>query len=102
AASAGSTPNAKPQAALEFQSTFARRVGERLDATMVAVMATIERRQRDALGDGLLCELLADDLRCLDVTAIGQAGANVLGPAAGGGERGARHIVDELRVNVFG
>src|SRR5262245_8754438 len=59
---------------LELQPAFARPVGQRLDAAVVAVVAAVERGLGDALGLGRLGQLLPDGLGRLDVAAVGGLG----------------------------
>src|SRR5262249_2026149 len=87
---------------LKLQSPLTSRIGECLDAAMIPVVSAVERRLGDALGQRLFRELLSDDLRPLHVAALGDRGGHVLRATGGGSERGARQIVDELSVNMFG
>src|SRR3954452_21284507 len=75
----------------ELQSSLSRAFGERLDASVVEVTATVEH---DCLDAGLLRgggDLLADFLRLLGLVALEPLEAGPLG----GSERAARRVVDD-------
>src|SRR5947208_13295208 len=77
----------------EFQTSLARALGERLDASVVQVTAAVED---DRLDPGLLGsggELLPDLLRLLALVAL----EALEGGPGGAGERPAARVVDELR-----
>src|SRR3954468_21348753 len=86
---------------LEIQAAFARGVGERLDAPVVAVAAAIEHDVLDALLDRALGDELADRLRRIDVGAGLQVAAHVLLKRRGRRNRCAPSVVDHLGVNVL-
>src|SRR5829696_2758418 len=77
---------------LEDQAALAGTLGEGLDAAVVLVSAAVEHRGLDAGGLGALGEQLA---RPLGLLHTGQRLEVVLGPVDGG-ERRARHVVDDL------
>src|SRR5262245_12844885 len=64
-------------------------------------MAAIEGGLGDALALGNRGQLFAHGLGRLDVAAISDTLLDVCRSAAGGGERRARQVIDELRVNVL-
>ena len=55
-----STVHCAPFTALEFQSRFARRIGQRLDPPVVKETTTVEDHLLDALFDGQLGNRFAD------------------------------------------
>jgi len=65
-------------------------------------MAAVEGRLFDAGLLGRLGQLLADGLRRLDVAAVRHILAHVRRQAAGGRQRDAREVVDQLGVNMLG
>src|SRR5207244_9405209 len=73
-------------------------VGESLDATVIAVVAPVKGGLLDALALGVFGQLFADGHSRLHVAAVGRF---LPVAAAGGRQRYAVNIVDELRVNMF-
>src|SRR5437867_1387860 len=85
---------------LKHQAAGARRIGERLHASVIHVAAAIEHHALDALRLGLLGQELADELGGRDVAALRLAGAEDLAPAVHRQERPPRVVVDQLRIDV--
>src|SRR5262245_24139987 len=77
-------------------------LGQGLDAAVELVVAAVEGGQGNALGGGGGGQRLADGRGRLDVTAVGRAGANVLGARRRCNQGDAADVVDELGVNVLG
>src|SRR6266540_1306453 len=92
------TPRAKR--ALELQARFAGRISQRLDAAVVHVAAAIEDDDADALLFGARGDGLTDSSRlvCLAARPAVACGRLI---GAGRGERRARRIVDDLRIDVL-
>src|SRR6266566_2735188 len=80
---------------LELQPRFARRVGERLDSSVIQKTAAVEDNAAHAGGLRLGGDRLADLSRLGDAVALG-----LDLDCRGGGQRPALAIVDELRVNM--
>src|SRR5690606_3263748 len=86
---------------LELQATLAGGVGQRLDATVVAVTRTVERDPFDAGGARLLRDRLADPGGGLDVLAVLQALADV-GLGGAGGSQDLRAVgAEQLGIQVL-
>src|SRR5262249_38028218 len=73
-----------PRSNLEAQAALARRIRERLDATVVEIAAAIEHHFLDALGGSALGERLADHLGGIDVRSGFSAFADGLFQRRGG------------------
>src|SRR5271154_5867325 len=86
---------------LEAQAAFARRIGERLDAAVIEIAAAIEDHLFDALLLGALGDQLADRLGGGDAGAGLQSLARRLFQRRRRHHRGARIVVDHLRVDVL-
>src|SRR4051812_18596362 len=86
---------------LELEAAFARRLGERLHAPVVAESRAVERHFRDAGGLRLLGDALAHLGRRFLLGAVGEGAAHVLLEGRGGGEHLAARRVDDLRVDVL-
>src|SRR5260370_33740593 len=87
--------------ALETQPALACRIGQRLDAAVIEIMAAVEHHWLDALGGGAFRTQLADRLGGADIGAGLEARPQVLFERGCGGDRRARLVVDHLGVDVF-
>src|SRR6266550_3969075 len=83
---------------LEFQTVFARRVGERFDVAVIEVSAAVEDHARDALVLGALGDQRADRFRG---RRIGALDVHIAVLRRSRGQRFAGRVVDHLGVDVF-
>src|SRR4051794_1842114 len=86
---------------LEAEPALARSIGQRLDAAVIEIAATIEHDFLDALLHRTLRQQLADRLRRIDVGTGVTGVAHFLLERRGGRERLALQIVDDLRIDVL-
>src|SRR5258707_2856693 len=86
----------------EIESALARRIGQRLDATVQTVTDAMERNVLDALRGCALGALFAHRFRRFDIGARFEAAAHLLVQRGGGHNGLAVRIVDQLRINMFG
>src|SRR4029078_10049088 len=86
---------------LEAQSALAGRIGERLDAPMIEILAAVEHDFRDAVLHGAFRQQLADGLGRIDVGARIAALAHGLFQRRGRSQRFALQVVDDLSVDVL-
>src|SRR5690349_13948973 len=85
---------------LELQAAGARRFGECLDATVVAIAGTIERDLVDAFRLGLARDALADSLGGLAVGAVLELPAHFLLRARGADQHFVARGRGDLRIDV--
>src|SRR5271170_7954318 len=86
---------------LETQPAPACRIGQRLDAAVIEIVAAVEHHFLDALGSGALRHQLADRLGGADIGAGLEAAPQVLFERGRGRDRLAALVVDHLGVNVL-
>ena len=84
----------------DIESGVARRVGERLDATVIFIALTIESDGRNAGGERAFGDELADHGGGFDVSAVLVFRAEISFVGAGARERLAHFVVDDLRANM--
>src|SRR5450631_1663726 len=87
--------------ALETQPTLACRVGQRLDAAVIEIVAAVEHHFLDALGGGAFGDQLADRLGRTDIGAGLEAAPQVLFDRRRRGDGRAGLVVDHLGVDVL-
>ena len=88
-------------AILKFESTLARRVGQRFHFAVVKKSTTIKNRLVDVLREQAFGDHLPDLLRCRAIGRMFSLAAQFFLRRAGGDQRLARIIIDDLRVNMF-
>src|SRR5258706_9317166 len=85
---------------LDLYPLFPRRIRERLDAAVVLVPAAVEHYFADSSGLGALGDGFADDLGRRDIAAALEILFRFFVDRAGGNQRLARAVVDNLSVDM--
>ncbi len=88
-------------AILKFESAFARRVGQRFHFAVIKKSTPIENDLVDLLREQTLGDQFPDLLRRRAIGGMFAFSAQSLLRRAGGDQRLARFVVDDLRVNMF-